>query len=258
MLHRQLQTPPITAAQQVALPARPSPNRPHGMDHLVARQIERVGDFGVPGAAAMQGAAGGEQARAGGRVDGAVGAAAAEEGGVGRVDDGGDAEGGDGGADEGDSFVEGARGGEAGGRASAGFVDGRGKFFTGLTATQIHPFFCRLYESNPSDRISDIEQTPSCRGCTTDTGKPCTRQLAAMLGSTEKDAKSGGNAGRDEVDQAHQSGYIDRERSGKEDITLQVATLVRVLIKFETMVLINSPLHRQKPPTFQLHNQYCH
>ena len=62
----------------------------------------------------MEGAAFVEEAGAGGGVDGAVDAAAAEEGFVGCVYDGGGGEGGDVRADEGDFVVEGCGGGEGG------------------------------------------------------------------------------------------------------------------------------------------------
>lgn len=85
------------------------------MDHLLARQVVRGGDFGAAGGAAVQCAAFAQEAAAGGGVDGAVDAAAAEEGFVGCVDDGVEGQGGDVGADEGDFVVEALGRGAGGG-----------------------------------------------------------------------------------------------------------------------------------------------
>ena len=84
------------------------------MDDFLAGQVVGVGDLGRARGAAVQGAAFVEEGRSGGAVDGAVDAAAAEEGGVGCVDDGGDGEGGDVGTDVGDGVVEGLGGGVGG------------------------------------------------------------------------------------------------------------------------------------------------
>ena len=85
------------------------------MNDFLARQVVRRGDFGGARGAAVQGAAFCEEGGAGGSVDGAVDAAAAEQGGVRRVDDGGDGEVGYGGAEVGDCGVEGVGGGVGGG-----------------------------------------------------------------------------------------------------------------------------------------------
>ena len=64
------------------------PDRPDGVDHMPRRQPIALGDLGVAGLAAMQRAAFGEQLRTGCAMDRAVDAAAAEQRGIGGVDDG--------------------------------------------------------------------------------------------------------------------------------------------------------------------------
>ncbi len=76
------------------------PDGTDGMDHMPRRQPITLGDLGVAGLAAMQRAALGQQFRACGAMDGAIYAAAAEQGIVRRVDDGVNAKCGDVGEDD--------------------------------------------------------------------------------------------------------------------------------------------------------------
>ena len=71
--------------------ASPVPDRPDGMNHVPRRQPETPGDFGVTGRTALQGSAFGEKLRPSRAMDGAIDATAAEQRGVGGVDDGVDA-----------------------------------------------------------------------------------------------------------------------------------------------------------------------
>ena len=64
------------------------PHRSHGVDHPAGREAVAAGGLGVAGGAPAEAPALGQQARAGRPVDGAVDPAAAEQAGVGRVDDG--------------------------------------------------------------------------------------------------------------------------------------------------------------------------
>ena len=71
------------------------PDRADGVDDMAGLEAIAARDLGLAGLAAAERAAFGEQLRPGGAMDGAVDAAAAEQGGVGRVDDGVDVERGD-------------------------------------------------------------------------------------------------------------------------------------------------------------------
>ena len=64
------------------------PDRADGVNHMPRRQPITLGDLGVAGLAAMQRAAFGQQFRPGRAMDRAIDAAAAEQRGVRRVDDG--------------------------------------------------------------------------------------------------------------------------------------------------------------------------
>jgi hypothetical protein len=64
------------------------PDRPDGMNYMPRRQPITSGDFGVAGRAAMERAAFSEQFRPGRTMDRTIDAAAAEQRGVGGVDDG--------------------------------------------------------------------------------------------------------------------------------------------------------------------------
>ena len=64
------------------------PDRADGMNHMPRRQSISRSDFGVAGLAAMQGAAFGEKPGPGRAMDRAIDATAAEQRGVGGVDDG--------------------------------------------------------------------------------------------------------------------------------------------------------------------------
>src|SRR6266404_534585 len=79
----------VARRQRVILAAvSPVPHRADGMNHMPCRKPVTPGDFGVAGRTAMQGAAFGEKLKAGRAMDGAIDATAAEQGGVGGVDDG--------------------------------------------------------------------------------------------------------------------------------------------------------------------------
>jgi hypothetical protein len=85
----ELDGPAIARGQRLvfALPAA-MPYRTHGVNHVPRRQLVTLGDFGVAGLAAMEHAAFGEKPGPGGAVDGAIDATAAEQRGIGGVDDG--------------------------------------------------------------------------------------------------------------------------------------------------------------------------
>src|SRR6478752_4408927 len=70
------------------------------MDHMPRRQQVALGDLGVAGLAAAEGAAFGKKLHSGGTVDRTIHAAPAEQGRVGGVDDGVNAEGCDVGNDD--------------------------------------------------------------------------------------------------------------------------------------------------------------
>ena len=83
------QRAPIATRQQFGLAlASAVPDRTDGVDDVAGGQVETRRGLGVAGGAAAENSARGQQFRPGGAVDGAVHAAAAEQRGVGRVDDG--------------------------------------------------------------------------------------------------------------------------------------------------------------------------
>ena len=69
-------------------PVAAMPDRTDGMDHMPGRQPITPGDFGIAGLAAAKRAAFGKQFRPGRAMDRAVDPAAAEQRGIGGVDDG--------------------------------------------------------------------------------------------------------------------------------------------------------------------------
>ena len=73
-------------------PSAAAPDLTDRMDYVPGLEAIAAGDFGETGVAAAQGLALGQQLGAGGTMDGAVDAAAAEQRGVGSVDDGVDVE----------------------------------------------------------------------------------------------------------------------------------------------------------------------
>ena len=88
VLDRDLETAPVARRQQLRLAVRPAaPDRADGVDHELRRQPEAGRDLRVAGVASAEEAAGGDELGTGGAVDGAVDASAAEERGVGGVDD---------------------------------------------------------------------------------------------------------------------------------------------------------------------------
>ena len=79
----------ITGRQQIRFAVIAAvPYRAYRVNHESGRQLVAARDFGLTGAASVQGAALFEQWRAGGAVYGAIDAATAEQRGVGGVDDG--------------------------------------------------------------------------------------------------------------------------------------------------------------------------
>ncbi len=89
VLLRQRQGAAIAGRQQLALAVRAAlPDGADGVDHVLAGQVVSPGDLGLAGFAAVQRAALLQQPRAGGAVDGAVHAPAAQQRLVGGVDDG--------------------------------------------------------------------------------------------------------------------------------------------------------------------------
>ena len=103
--------------QRLLALAAAAPDRTDRMDDVPGLEAIAAGDLGGAGVAAAQGLAFGQQLRSGGAMDGAVDAAAAEQRGVGGVDDGVDVER----RDVGDADLEPRRsdlGGEQGRRRS--------------------------------------------------------------------------------------------------------------------------------------------
>src|SRR5262249_49584259 len=83
----------ITGREQVVLAlAATAPHRSDGVDDVLGFEAVAAGDLGGTGIAAAERATFGEKLRAGGAMDGAVDAAAAEQRSVGGVDDGPDIE----------------------------------------------------------------------------------------------------------------------------------------------------------------------
>ena len=96
MLPREFQASAIAGGQKVGFAmVSAAPYWPNGVEDPSGREAEARGGFGVSGVAAVQFAAGGEQFWAGCAVNGAVHSAAAQQGGVGGVDDGVNREAGD-------------------------------------------------------------------------------------------------------------------------------------------------------------------
>lgn len=77
------------------------------MNHVLRGQLISLGDLRLAGFAAIEGAAFSDEIWAGGTVDGSVDAAAAEEGGVGSIDNCVDSKGRDVAADKADARVDG-------------------------------------------------------------------------------------------------------------------------------------------------------
>ncbi|KAI9163809.1 Calcium channel YVC1 [Paramyrothecium foliicola] len=107
----QLQALLVAAAEQGLAGALVLEDGADGVDDVLGGQAVAAGDAGLAGGTAAELRALGAQAAARGEVDGAVDAAAAEEGAVGGVDDGVDLEGGDVAAEEADAVVDGFGGG---------------------------------------------------------------------------------------------------------------------------------------------------
>jgi len=79
----------IAGCQQLLfVVAAAASHRPDGVDHMLGRQPIAACDFHGSGVTAAERPARGEQFRSGGAMDRAVDAAAAEQGAVGRIDDG--------------------------------------------------------------------------------------------------------------------------------------------------------------------------
>src|SRR5690348_5943934 len=86
----------VAGGEQLVLAATAAiPDRPDRMDHVLRRQPISPGDLGAAGLAATEGAAFGEELRAGRAMDRAIDAAAAQERRVRGVDDGVNAQCGD-------------------------------------------------------------------------------------------------------------------------------------------------------------------
>lgn len=84
-----LETTPVTAGQEFLLPVlSPAPDRTNGVDHPSGRKPIAFRDFRVSGLATAERAAFGEQFRACGPVNGPINTAAAQQGGIRRIDDG--------------------------------------------------------------------------------------------------------------------------------------------------------------------------
>jgi hypothetical protein len=82
----EFETPPITGCEPFVFVAISSvPNRTHGMEYPPGGQLKAGCGFGVSSGATVQPAAGFEQFRTCGTVDGAINAATAEQRGIGRV-----------------------------------------------------------------------------------------------------------------------------------------------------------------------------
>ena len=81
---------PVAGGERLGLALRPAvPDRPHGVDDEARRQVEPLGDHGLPWRALADGPAGCLQALGpGGAMDGSVDAAAPHQPTVGRVDHG--------------------------------------------------------------------------------------------------------------------------------------------------------------------------
>jgi len=95
-LGRQFEGVGIAVAQQLGFALVAAvPDRAHGVDDVFGFKVVGFGGFGLAGGTAAQGAAFGQQAGAGGFMYGAVHSPAAQEHGVGGVDDGVCLEGGD-------------------------------------------------------------------------------------------------------------------------------------------------------------------
>lgn len=101
MIVRELQGAGIARGQRGVLAmAATVPDRADGVDHMPRRQPVAAGDPGIPGVAAAERAAFGEQFGAGRAMDSTVDAAAAEQGRIGGIDDRIDGERGDVGDDD--------------------------------------------------------------------------------------------------------------------------------------------------------------
>ena len=93
VLGRERERGAVAGGEQLLLAlAAAAPDRPDRVDHVPGRKPIAAGDLGGAGGAAAERAALGDQFRAGGAMDGAVDAAAAEQRRVGRIDDGVDVE----------------------------------------------------------------------------------------------------------------------------------------------------------------------
>ena len=93
MLGRERKRGAIAGGEQRVLAlAAAAPDRTDRMDDVPGLEAIAAGDLGGTGVATAQGLALGQQLGAGGTMDGAVDAAAAEQRGVGSVDDGVDVE----------------------------------------------------------------------------------------------------------------------------------------------------------------------
>ena len=80
---------PVAGGQQAGLPMGAAPpDGTDGMDDEPAGKAVAPGHFGLPGPAAVQGAAFRQQLRSGGSVDRAVHSPAAQQGRIGGIDDG--------------------------------------------------------------------------------------------------------------------------------------------------------------------------
>ena len=88
MRRTQFERAAIARRQGLVLALAPAmPDRADGMDHMPRRQTIAPGDFSAAGLAATERAAFGEKLGSGHAMDGAIDATAAEQGGVGGVDD---------------------------------------------------------------------------------------------------------------------------------------------------------------------------
>ena len=93
MLGRERHSAAIAGSEsQVLAPLAAAPDRTDRMDDVAGRQAVALGDFGVAGGAAAQPTAFGQQFGAGGAMNRAIDATAAEQRGVRRIDDGIDIE----------------------------------------------------------------------------------------------------------------------------------------------------------------------